>query len=59
MTDPAQAIRDEIERLEDDPKMEGESAHVETNAVLALQQTDMEGRIKGLKFALQKIEDDE
>lgn len=56
------AIEDRIEEIEGDDRYDGgenpaESAEIQTNAVLALMQTEWSGELRGLKRARNLLED--
>ena len=54
---PEDKIREEIEELKKDDRIQGSSANVITNAPLALIQMWIEGQIDGLQTALRIIEE--
>lgn len=52
-------IEERIEEIENDDRYQADAANVQTNAVLALVQTDMEGEMRGLKRARNALQDEE
>lgn len=56
---PEDKIREEIEKLKKDDRIQGSPANVITNAPLALIQMWIEGQIDGLQTALRILEESE
>lgn len=54
---PEDKIRDEIEKLKKDDRIQGSPANVFVNAPLALIQMGIKGQIDGLQTALRIIEE--
>jgi hypothetical protein len=56
---PLEIVEERIEEIESDGRYQADSANVQTNSVLALKQTHMEGELRGLKKARRALRDDE
>ncbi|UIP01723.1 hypothetical protein Hbl1158_17115 (plasmid) [Halobaculum sp. CBA1158] len=52
-----QHVRDRIEEIEDDPRMDYDDANVRINAPLALHQCEQKGRLAELRGVLEVLED--